>query len=386
MAVEEGKDLGVTLRINPSRLFPLRLLQFFLVFLALGLGLSVFSMFTVRYLKVQNFVPVTQTILEQLPVKHCYEEPHSLESWIRPPSKLMHTMNDSELLWRASLAPRIKTYPFKRVPKIAFMFLTKGPLPMAPLWERFFKGHEGLYSIYVHSMPSYEPHFPPSSVFYQRQIPSQVAEWGRMSMCTAERRLLANALLDISNEWFILLSEACIPLNNFSIVYRYISRSRYSFMGSFDEDGPYGRGRYNENMAPKVNLSDWRKGSQWFEINRMLAVRIVEDTTYFPKFNEFCTPACYVDEHYFQTMLSIETPHLLANRTLTYVDWSRGGAHPATFGKNDIKKEFFKKISESKTCLYNNQPTTLCYLFARKFAPSALEPLLELASDVLGIS
>lgn len=212
----------------------------------------------------------------------------------------------------------------------------------------------------------------------------QIAEWGRMSMCDAERRLQANALLDISNEWFILLSESCIPLSNFSIVYRYLSRSRYSFMGSFDEPGPYGRGRYNRNMAPEVNLTDWRKGSQWFEINRVLAVKIIEDTTYYPKFKEFCRPSCYVDEHYFQTMFSIETPHLLANRSLTYVDWSRGGAHPATFGKADITKDFFNKIAESKTCLYNNQPTRLCFLFARKFAPSALEPLLELASEVLG--
>ncbi|MFU0443478.1 beta-1,6-N-acetylglucosaminyltransferase [Candidatus Liberibacter asiaticus] len=45
---------------------------------------------------------------------------------------------------------------------------------MSPLWERFFKGHEGLYSIYHHSLPSYDPKFPPSSVFFKRQIPSQV--------------------------------------------------------------------------------------------------------------------------------------------------------------------------------------------------------------------
>ena len=175
MALEEGKDSGVTFKINPSRLFPLRVLQFFLVFLALGLVFSVFSMYTIRYSKVQNVIPVTQTIIEQSPIKPCYEEAISLENWIRPPSKLMHTMNDSELLWRASVVPGIKSYPFKRIPKIAFMFLTKGPLPMAPLWERFFKGNEGRYSIYIHSMPSYEADFPPSSVFYKRHIPSQVS-------------------------------------------------------------------------------------------------------------------------------------------------------------------------------------------------------------------
>lgn len=203
-------------------------------------------------------------------------------------------------------------------------------------------------------------------------------------MCDAERRLLANALLDISNEWFILLSESCIPLQDFSIIYLYISRSRYSFMGSFDEPGPYGRGRYNWNMAPEVNLTEWRKGSQWFEVNRKLALDIIIDTVYYPKFKEFCQPACYVDEHYFPTMLSIQSPHLLANRSLTYVDWSRGGAHPATFGKADITVEFFRKISEGRTCVYNNQPSSLCFLFARKFAPSALEPLLNLTSKVFG--
>lgn len=379
MALEEGKNPTTTLRTNQFRTLPLRLLQWFLVFLVLGFGVSIVSMYMIRYFKVANVAWIAQSTL-----RPCFQELSTIESWIKPPSNPLHIMNDTELLWRASFVPRINSYPYKRVPKIAFMFLTKGPLPMAPLWERFFKGHEDLYSIYVHTLPSYNDSFSPASVFYRRQIPSQVAEWGRMSMCDAERRLLANALLDISNEWFVLLSEACIPLHNFSIVYRYISRSRYSFMGSFDEPGPYGRGRYNQNLAPSVNLTDWRKGSQWFEINRELAVKLVEDTTYYPLFKEFCQPACYVDEHYFQTMLSIQTPHLLANRSLTYVDWSRGGAHPATFGKADMKEDFFKKIFESKTCLYNNQPSLLCFLFARKLAPSALDPLLELSSKVLG--
>lgn len=209
----------------------------------------------------------------------------------------------------------------------------------------------------------------------------QPVEWGRMSMCDAERRLLGNALLDISNEWFVLLSEACIPIQNFDIVYRYLSRSWYSFMGSYDEPGPFGRGRYNEKMSPEVNLTDWRKGSQWFEVNRKLAIDIIKDTLYQPKFEKFCRPACYVDEHYFPTMLTIQSPHLLANRSVTWVDWSRGGAHPAMFGKGDINDKLFKRIFNREPCLYNNQPTKLCFLFARKFAPSALEPLLQHSSE-----
>ncbi|KAI3684212.1 hypothetical protein L6452_33433 [Arctium lappa] len=376
VTMEEGKDpTNNSIRTNQSRVLPLRLLRFMVFLLGVGIVLSIISVRMNRSLGIRNIVPGTQP---------CFQEPMSLQNLIKPPLNYQHTMNDSELFWRASIVPQIKEYPFKRLPKIAFMFLTRGPLPLSPLWEKFFEGNEGLYSIYVHSLPSYRPNFSTSSVFYGRQIPGQMVEWGRMSMCDAERRLLANVLLDISNEWFVLLSEACIPLHNFSIVYRYISRSRFSFMGAFDEPGPYGRGRYNSNMLPEVDITQWRKGSQWFETNRNLAVDIVKDTKFYPKFEQFCRPACYVDEHYFPTMLTIQSPNLLANRSLTYVDWSRGGAHPATFGKNDITKNFFKKILEDQTCIYNNQPTSVCFLFARKFAPSALEALLQHSSEFFG--
>ncbi|XP_047321413.1 glycosyltransferase BC10-like [Impatiens glandulifera] len=381
MPMEEGKDKDPILvtRTSQSRVLPQRLLQMLLAFLILCLVFTFISLYMIRYFGVYN--PVTMVTPS---FKECIEVPNSIKNWIKPPSNLLHTMTDKELFWRATFVPRIKKYPFKRTPKIAFMFLTKGPLPLAPLWDRFFKGHEGLYSIYIHSLPSYQPDFPSSSVFYKRQIPSQLSEWGRMSICDAERRLISNGLLDISNEWFVLLSESCIPLYNFSVVYRYITRSKYSFIGAFDDPGPYGRGRYDPNMAPEVNITHWRKGSQWFEINRKLATYIAEDTTFYPKFSEFCKPACYVDEHYFPTMLTIQASHMLANRSITWVDWSRGGAHPATFGRSDIKEAFLKKMVEGYSCVYNNQPSSICHVFARKFSPSALEALLLVAPKYFG--
>ncbi|MFS7978240.1 putative glycosyl transferase, family 14 [Helianthus anomalus] len=85
----------------------------------------------------------------------------------------------------------------------------------------------------------------------------------------------------------------------------------FCFMGAVDELEPYGRGRYDINMLPEVNISQRRKGSQWFETNRKFAVDIIKDTKFYPKFNQFCSPACYVDEHYFPTMLTIKSPSLL---------------------------------------------------------------------------
>lgn len=171
-ALEEGKDPGATtFKTNHVRALPLRLIQFLLMFVVLGIGVSILSMHTIRYFGVQRVAPTAPST-----IRPCFAEPNNLESWIRAPSSLLHSMNDTELLWLASLTPQVKEYPFKRVPKIAFMFLTKGPLPMEPLWERFFKGHEGLYSIYVHSLPSYSPNYAASSVFYKRQIPSKVSQ------------------------------------------------------------------------------------------------------------------------------------------------------------------------------------------------------------------
>ncbi|RZC51737.1 hypothetical protein C5167_020166 [Papaver somniferum] len=375
MALEEGKE-PVTVRT--SRILSQKIVLLLGLFFVLGIGIPSISMYMIQYFGIENVITYSKSSFQG-----CFEEPDNLEKWIRPPFSLMHNMSDKELLWRASFVPKVKKYPFNRVPKIAFMFLTRGPLPLAPIWEKFLKGHKGFYSIYIHSLPSYRPNFARSSVFYQRQIPSQITEWGRMSLCDAERRLLANALLDISNERFVLVSESCVPLFNFTIVYNYLVNSRYSYMGAFDDKGPFGRGRYNPRMEPEVSITDWRKASQWFEVNRKLAVAVVEDTKFYPKFEEFCRPACYVDEHYFPTLLTIRAPNLLANRTITWVDWSRGGPHPATFGKADITEEFLTRIRQGHSCDYNDQPSSVCFLFARKFAPSTLDPLLKFAPKIL---
>ncbi|XP_020274420.1 uncharacterized protein LOC109849058 isoform X2 [Asparagus officinalis] len=377
LPLEDGKDSFLRTQSKP---LPIRTIKIFLLFLTLAFGVLVLSMYATRYFDVRSAILQPKVSI----VHPCAEEENELKQWIKAPLSLMHNMSDEELFWRASLVPLLEKYPYKRVPKVAFMFLTRGPLPLSPLWEKFFQGHEEHYSIYVHSLPGYRPEFASDSVFYQRQIPSQVAEWGKINMIDAERRLLANALLDLSNERFVLLSESCIPLKNFTIIYSYLTKSNHSFVNSFDDPSSLGRGRYNPKMAPEITVSQWRKGAQWFEVDRKLAARLVADTKYYPKFKDFCKPACYVDEHYFPTMLAIETPRLISNRTVTWVDWSRGGAHPATFGRGDVNEEFLKRIIEGQSCLYNGQPSSVCFLFARKFAPSALEPLLNFTSNLLG--
>ncbi|MED6124396.1 hypothetical protein PIB30_058539 [Stylosanthes scabra] len=300
------------------------------------------------------------------------------------PTELIHSMSDTELFWRASLVPNKQEYPYKRKPKVAFMFLTRGPLPMLPLWERFFFGHSNFFNIYVHAPPGYHLDVSNSSAFYRRQIPSQAVSWGTVALADAERRLLANALLDFSNERFVLLSESCIPVYNFPTVYRYLIDSFHSFVESYDDPSRYGRGRYSRSMLPDIQLRHWRKGSQWFELSRVLAVYIVSDTRYYTLFRKYCKPACYPDEHYIQTFLNMFHGNLNSNRTVTWVDWSQGGPHPATYGRANITVNFLQAIRNNGTlCRYNSDMTSICFLFARKFDRTALEPLLDLASQVM---
>lgn len=213
----------------------------------------------------------------------------------------------------------------------------------------------------------------------------QHVEWGSVSLVDAEKRLLANALLDFSNERFVLLSESCIPIYNFGTVYSYLMGSDHSFVESYDEPSRYGRGRYSRWMKPDIKLSEWRKGSQWFEIRRNLAVKIVADSKYYLLFKKYCKPSCYPDEHYIATYLRKFHGALNANRTITYVDWSLLGPHPATFGASNITVGFMESLRNNITrCSYNSRNTSVCYLFARKFDPSALEPLLNITSQVMG--
>jgi Core-2/I-Branching enzyme len=203
-------------------------------------------------------------------------------------------------------------------------------------------------------------------------------------MMEAERRLLANALLDLSNERFILLSESHVPIFNFPTIYSYVINSTQVYLESYDEPGPTGRGRYQRHMYPRIKLDQWRKGSQWFEIDRRIAIDVISDDTYFPLFKKYCKYNCYTDEHYLPTLLHIKYRWALANRTLTWVDWSRGGPHPARFSRMEVTVDFLHWLRDGHSCTYNGKQTRVCFLFARKFLPNSLTRFLRFAPEVMG--
>ncbi|OEL26374.1 hypothetical protein BAE44_0012607 [Dichanthelium oligosanthes] len=294
--------------------------------------------------------------------------------------------------------------PVSKNPKIAFMFLTPGSIPFEKLWEKFLQGHDGRYSIYIHASREKPVHS--SSLFVGREIHSEKVVWGRISMVDAERRLLANALEDVDNQFFVLLSDSCVPLHTFDYIYNYLMGTNVSFIDCFLDPGPHGTGRYSTEMLPEIEQRNFRKGAQWFAITRRHALLILADNLYYNKFKLYCKPAegrnCIADEHYLPTLfnlgfnLQMVDPGGIANWSVTHVDWSEGKWHPRSYRAADVTYELLKnitsvnenfhitsddkKVATLTPCMWNGTKRP-CYLFARKFYPEALNNLLKLFSS-----
>ncbi|XP_008801394.1 glycosyltransferase BC10 [Phoenix dactylifera] len=325
------------------------------------------------------------------------------KDWYPPVPARIYT--DDELAARVVIREilSVPSIPSKN-PKIAFMFLTPGSLPFEKLWENFFRGHEGRFSIYVHASKEKPVHVSP--LFIGRDVRSDKVAWGKISMVDAEKRLLANALQDTDNQHFVLLSERCIPLHNFDYVYSYLMETNISFIDCFNDPGPHGAGRYSEHMSPVIVKKDWRKGAQWFSVKRQHAVLILADSLYYTKLKLYCKPGfegrhCYSDEHYLPTLFHMFDPTGIANWSVTHVDWSEGKWHPKSYKAQDVTFELLKNITSidesvhvtsdkkkevlKRPCLWNGSKRP-CYLFARKFLPETLDSLMNLFSNFTALS
>ncbi|KAK6775390.1 hypothetical protein RDI58_026391 [Solanum bulbocastanum] len=270
--------------------------------------------------------------------------------------------------------------------KIAFLFLTNTDLHFAPLWERFFSGHGDLYNIYIHADPSSKV-ASPGSVFDGRFIPAKKTERASPSLISATRRLLATAILDDSmNSYFAVVSQHCIPLHSFKFVYKSLFKSTHSSVHrSFIEilsGEPQLWDRYNARgesvMLPEVPFDQFRVGSQFFALTRNHARLVIRDRRLWRKFKLPCLnkDSCYPEEHYFPTLLSMEDPDGCTHYTLTRVNWTGSvDGHPHTYYPNEISPELIHELRES-----NN---TYSHMFARKFSPDCLKPLMDIADKVI---
>lgn len=170
-----------------------------------------------------------------LPCKD-YIKPGSSTRDLGNVSRFFYTaVEDSELLHAAQEAATQPLPPGKS--RVAFLFITRAKkIPHEVLWERFFAGaDEEAYSIYMHNSSAVGANYAPTSVFYNRSVPTKATYRFTISLVDVFRRLMAFALLDTgrANMWFVLLSETCVPVRGFPFVYDYFMNSTTSFVEGF---------------------------------------------------------------------------------------------------------------------------------------------------------
>ncbi|KAL5559789.1 hypothetical protein UlMin_036000 [Ulmus minor] len=308
-----------------------------------------------------------------------------------PPPSPPQQPDEDDLLFRVAARVNSRPLPRRGTRKLAFLFLTTSPLPFSPLWELYFnQTPKNLYNIYIHADPTYE-YDPP---FNGRFSPTLIS---------AARRLLAHALLDDpSNAMFALISPSCIPIHSFNFTYKTLARSRKSFIEILENEvGSYDRwaARGEDAMLPEVKFEDFRIGSQFWVLTRKHARLVVSDRKLWSKFKLPCVreDTCYPEEHYFPTLLSTRDARGCVPATLTHVNWTGSfDGHPRTYESYEVGPDFISTLRKDRPRygdeeVINGSDSFLVikrhghdpFLFARKFTPESIEPLMTIANDVI---
>jgi len=206
----------------------------------------------------------------------------------------------------------------------------------------------------------------------------QGMKWGAMSMVDAERRLLANALLDPSNTHFTLLCKSTVPLLDFNTTFHFITQAPNSFLHTNLPSYVV----WSDKLLRQVPAEDWRRGSAWFTLQRKHASLVIADTEYYKAF-ERGSLSQGNEEHYFQTLLRKLDGGHLTDHSLMYAHWSHASSeapllrHPRAFHSPDVTPAQLAH-ARGPRCAEDEERWWQCRLFARRFAEDTLQPLMSL--------
>jgi hypothetical protein len=235
--------------------------------------------------------------------------------------------------------------------KIAHLFLVRSNLNHEEIWKKYFAGHEAEYSIYAHAK---WPEQVVSPLIRGALIePHCKTHWGHISLVEAELLLLREALKEKQNKFFLLHSEACVPIRSFAFVHRRLFRCGQSWLYFLRGD----LGRYGKVNHAAIPENCFFKSSQFFCLTRDHAEYILEQGN--PE--HWCESLC-PDEHYFPTILTAGgKQNECFHQALTFAEWNlrrrESPAGPTTF--HELLPADVENLIQTPA------------LFARKFAPDS---------------
>lgn len=271
--------------------------------------------------------------------------------------------------------------------KIAFLFLTRGEMPLEDVWREFFhwRTDPSEYSIYIH--PRIGFNYPETSFFYKRETAKrEIAKWGGMSQVKAIKDLVRQGLEDPDNEWFVLMSEACIPLHSFPTWKAGLFSQNKSVTNAcwMDPRNMELDSRWRPTLADVgMKKEYWRKSATWFALKRSHAQVFADEVTMEDAFD----PVPCVDEHYLPIILAynhLDNETTCSDGFIHHYFASPAAAHPVQYSGDAINADLFKRLArpvgehnEVGFGLQCSGIPNICHFTARKFSPMSKYSILE---------
>lgn len=229
-------------------------------------------------------------------------------------------------------------------PKIAFLFLTVSDLNKPDIWQNFFKGNESKFNIYAHSK---DHRGIETDILLNNQIPNKESytKWGDVSLVNATIKLLKSALNDKNNQFFVLVSESCIPLYDFDYVYNTIIDNNKSWVFYYKQNSSLNKIRWlsmfkhRVNKGKRVPYDGFFKQSQFMILSRSHAKFLCESNNDNTKIYRYMQAP---DEYYFINTLKHNYVNFdleNINYPATYVNRINGKrGHPVCFDEVNLSQ------------------------------------------------
>ena len=123
--------------------------------------------------------------------------------------------------------------------KIAFLFLTINNLKHSSIWDKYFKSvNKNKYSIYVH--PKYPNRV--SDTILKENIIDDLVETKYGFLVEAMVKLMDSGLKDKNKKFFVFVSDSCIPIKKFDVLYEEVFK-------------------IGKSIVDKMLLKLWNKGN-----------------------------------------------------------------------------------------------------------------------------
>eukprot|EP00931_Biecheleriopsis_adriatica_P073078 TRINITY_DN47435_c0_g1_i1.p1 TRINITY_DN47435_c0_g1~~TRINITY_DN47435_c0_g1_i1.p1 ORF type:complete len:391 (+),score=97.22 TRINITY_DN47435_c0_g1_i1:30-1202(+) len=212
--------------------------------------------------------------------------------------------------------------------RVVFMFMVMDKLKNEDWWRAWFQqadadGHQDDYSIVYHRGAAYGAAKDPVSNDFLAEKgvavwPPTKTGWARSGLVRATLLLMRYGLEMQSNQWFLLLSDTCMPLYTFHDFYNQVTRQMQSRFNDFGFTLDVTMQRHVWQQGPGACEFSRRsnKADQW-------AMWLREDAEWFVRENHLVKLkplAVFVDEPYFINMMDQhERPYQQA--TTTYTKW-----------------------------------------------------------------